>query len=156
MDRSNTVSASIQLLVHATANEGCYACCGCAVFYRNVSNTNCYEYGSPTDVKTIPAGAFASTTVLNVCEVWDFRHDMIRLCAFFVVFQMMFATISPLLVTGAYAERVGGRVSLAFSALWSLFVYVSDVLNGLLECCLTVACTSTVSGCAFDLGWWLA
>jgi Amt family ammonium transporter len=36
---------------------------------------------------------------------------------------MMFAIISPLLITGSYAERVGARTSLVFSVLWSIVVY---------------------------------
>lgn len=46
-----------------------YYCC-CVVFYRKVSNTQCYDYGSPNDVKTIPAGAFASNIFVCVC----FKH----------------------------------------------------------------------------------
>ena len=39
-------------------------------------------------------------------------------------FQMMFAAIAPLLMTGAYAERLSFKAFLIFSALWELFVYV--------------------------------
>jgi ammonium transporter, Amt family len=39
-------------------------------------------------------------------------------------FQMMFACIAPLLMTGAYAERLSFKAFLLFSALWSFFVYV--------------------------------
>jgi Amt family ammonium transporter len=38
-------------------------------------------------------------------------------------FQMMFAAIAPLLMTGAYAERLGFKAFLIFSALWEFFVY---------------------------------
>jgi Amt family ammonium transporter len=36
---------------------------------------------------------------------------------------MMFAAIAPLLMTGAYAERLGFKAFLIFSALWEFFVY---------------------------------
>jgi ammonium transporter, Amt family len=38
--------------------------------------------------------------------------------AAFALFQMMFAVIAPLLVTGAYAERMKFSVSIVFSVLW--------------------------------------
>ena len=43
--------------------------------------------------------------------------------AVFALFQMMFACITPLLITGAYAERLPFRVFLLFSVLFSLTVY---------------------------------
>ncbi|MDE3019854.1 MAG: ammonium transporter, partial [Nitrospirota bacterium] len=41
----------------------------------------------------------------------------------FMVFQMMFAAITPALITGAFAERIKFSALLLFSALWSLLVY---------------------------------
>jgi ammonium transporter, Amt family len=43
--------------------------------------------------------------------------------AAFMVFQMMFAVITPALITGAFAERMRFRAFVAFSVLWMLFVY---------------------------------
>lgn len=42
----------------------------------------------------------------------------------FIAFQMMFAIITPALITGAIAERVNFKAWLLFMALWSLLVYV--------------------------------
>lgn len=42
----------------------------------------------------------------------------------FVAFQMMFAIITPALITGAFAERVRFRPWLFIMGLWSLLVYV--------------------------------
>lgn len=42
----------------------------------------------------------------------------------FMAFQMMFAIITPALITGAFAERAKFGPFLVFIALWSLFVYV--------------------------------
>ena len=42
----------------------------------------------------------------------------------FVSFQMMFAIITPALITGAFAERARFGPFLLFTALWSLVVYV--------------------------------
>ena len=42
----------------------------------------------------------------------------------FMMFQMMFAIITPALITGAFAERIKFSSMLVFMALWSLCVYV--------------------------------
>jgi ammonium transporter, Amt family len=41
----------------------------------------------------------------------------------FMIFQMMFAVITPALITGAFAERAKFSTFLVFMAAWSLFVY---------------------------------
>ena len=41
----------------------------------------------------------------------------------FMVFQMMFAVITPALITGAFAERAKFSTFLVFMAIWSLAVY---------------------------------
>ncbi len=41
----------------------------------------------------------------------------------FMVFQLMFAAITPALITGAFAERMKFGALLLFAALWSLLVY---------------------------------
>jgi Amt family ammonium transporter len=43
--------------------------------------------------------------------------------ALYALFQMMFAAITPLLMTGAYAERMAFRPFLCFTMLWELLVY---------------------------------
>jgi Amt family ammonium transporter len=45
----------------------------------------------------------------------------------FFLFQLMFAIITPALVTGGFADRVGFRAYLLFLVLWSLLVYVPFV-----------------------------
>lgn len=41
----------------------------------------------------------------------------------YVSFQMMFAVITPLLMTGAFADRMRFRTYLIFIVLWSIFIY---------------------------------
>ena len=41
----------------------------------------------------------------------------------FVLFQCMFAVITPALIIGAYAERIRFKGFLIFSVLWAIFVY---------------------------------
>lgn len=42
----------------------------------------------------------------------------------FMLFQMMFAAITPALITGAFAERKRFSAMVLFSALWSILIYV--------------------------------
>lgn len=41
----------------------------------------------------------------------------------FVIFQMMFAIITPALILGAYAERIKFKGFFIFTILWAIFVY---------------------------------
>ncbi|NUQ28457.1 MAG: ammonium transporter [Acidobacteriaceae bacterium] len=41
----------------------------------------------------------------------------------FMVYQLMFAIITPALITGAFAERMKFSAMLVFSVLWALFIY---------------------------------
>jgi Amt family ammonium transporter len=41
----------------------------------------------------------------------------------FIMFQCMFAVITPALIIGAFAERISFKGFLVFSLLWSLFIY---------------------------------
>ena len=48
----------------------------------------------------------------------------------FMVYQLMFAIITPALISGAFAERMKFSGMLLFSALWSLIVYFPDGAYG--------------------------
>lgn len=41
----------------------------------------------------------------------------------FIMFQCMFAVITPALIIGAFAERINFKGFLLFSVLWSIFIY---------------------------------
>ncbi len=41
----------------------------------------------------------------------------------FMIYQLMFAVITPALITGAFAERVHFKAMVMFSVLWTFFVY---------------------------------
>src|SRR4029434_9022886 len=41
----------------------------------------------------------------------------------FMIYQLMFAIITPALITGAFAERMKFSAMLAFTVLWSIIVY---------------------------------
>jgi Amt family ammonium transporter len=42
----------------------------------------------------------------------------------FMIFQLMFAIITPALITGAFAERIRFPAKIAFTTLWSIIVYL--------------------------------
>lgn len=42
----------------------------------------------------------------------------------FMIFQLMFAIITPALITGAFAERIRFPAKIAFTSLWTLVVYL--------------------------------
>ncbi len=41
----------------------------------------------------------------------------------FMIFQLMFAIITPALITGAFAERIKFPAKIAFTTLWTIFIY---------------------------------
>ncbi len=42
----------------------------------------------------------------------------------FMIFQLMFAIITPALITGAFAERIKFSAMLAFTSFWTVFIYL--------------------------------
>ena len=54
---------------------------------------------------------------------WDEANAVLIPGSAFMVFQMMFAIITPALITGAVAERMKFSAWVVFCALWSLIVY---------------------------------
>ena len=49
----------------------------------------------------------------------------------FMVYQLMFAIITPALITGAFAERMRFSAMVLFSVLWLFIVYLPDGPHGL-------------------------
>jgi len=58
-----------------------------------------------------------SQVALDGSEVGTIPHVV------FVMFQGMFAVITPALIIGAFAERINFKGFLIFTVLWSLFIY---------------------------------
>jgi Amt family ammonium transporter len=65
-------------------------------------------------------GGFGSLGLQNLASE---THGTVPALAF-AAFQMMFAVITPALISGAFAERMRFSAYLAFTLLWSTFVYV--------------------------------
>ncbi|CAF3434204.1 unnamed protein product [Rotaria socialis] len=68
-------------------------------------------------------GDFDNILMLNVPYDSCSRHAPNIPAALFGFFQMMFAAISPLLITGAFAERLKYKAFVIFIIGWELFIY---------------------------------
>jgi Amt family ammonium transporter len=66
----------------------------------------------------------------------------------FAGFQLMFAAITPALITGAFAERKRFAAFVIFTVLWSTFVYspLAQVLTGTAGCSNSVRSTAGGTG----------
>lgn len=64
----------------------------------------------------------------------------------FAIFQMMFAVITPALITGAFAERKRFKSFVLFTLLWATFVY--DPIAHWVWSCTGVAGAEVINGCA--------
>jgi Amt family ammonium transporter len=64
----------------------------------------------------------------------------------FMIFQMMFAVITPALITGAFAERMRFKSFVFFTLLWATIVY--DPIAHWVWSCTGVANAESINGCA--------
>jgi ammonium transporter, Amt family len=64
----------------------------------------------------------------------------------FMIFQMMFAIITPALITGAFAERMRFKAFVFFTLLWATIVY--DPIAHWVWSCTGVEGMTAVNGCA--------
>jgi Amt family ammonium transporter len=68
-------------------------------------------------------GNFENVLMLGVTYDTCSRHAPNIPSALFGFFQMMFAAISPLLITGAFAERLRFKAYIIFIIVWEIFIY---------------------------------
>ena len=68
----------------------------------------------------------------------------------FAVFQMMFAVITPALITGAFAERKRFKAFIIFTLLWATFVY--DPIAHWVWSCTGIDGMAAINGCAGQPG----
>mmetsp|Transcript_31488 Transcript_31488/g.74843 ORF Transcript_31488/g.74843 Transcript_31488/m.74843 type:complete len:196 (-) Transcript_31488:12-599(-) len=72
-------------------------------------------------------GGFDHVLWLNVPYDKCGPHSSNIPAALHALFQMMFATITPLIMTGSYAERLRWEAFLIFTLLWEILVYYPAV-----------------------------
>jgi Amt family ammonium transporter len=63
----------------------------------------------------------------------------------FMIFQMMFAVITPALITGAFAERMRFKAFVFFTLLWATIVY--DPIAHWVWSCTGIAGAEKIAGC---------
>jgi Amt family ammonium transporter len=68
----------------------------------------------------------------------------------FMIFQAMFAIITPALITGAFAERMSFKAFLFFTLLWATFVY--DPIAHWVWSCTGIEGAASINGCAGQPG----
>eukprot|EP00475_Leptophrys_vorax_P037832 TRINITY_DN6577_c0_g1_i1.p2 TRINITY_DN6577_c0_g1~~TRINITY_DN6577_c0_g1_i1.p2 ORF type:complete len:558 (-),score=118.29 TRINITY_DN6577_c0_g1_i1:1330-3003(-) len=68
-------------------------------------------------------GSFKHALLINVSYITCSEYAPTIPHAAFAMFMLLFAVITPLLMTGAYAERMKFRSALLLTVLWELFVY---------------------------------
>jgi ammonium transporter, Amt family len=67
-------------------------------------------------------GLIGGLDYLGLAKLWDEAHGTVPALAF-VAFQMMFAVITPALISGAFAERMKFSAYVVFILAWSTLVY---------------------------------
>lgn len=68
-------------------------------------------------------GNFDNVLMLGISYTDCSRHSPNIPAALFGFFEMMFAAISPLLITGAFAERLKYKAFVIFIIGWEVFIY---------------------------------
>jgi Amt family ammonium transporter len=67
-------------------------------------------------------GLIGGLDYMGLAKLWDEAHGTVPALAF-VAFQMMFAVITPALISGAFAERMKFSAYVVFILAWSTLVY---------------------------------
>jgi len=67
-------------------------------------------------------GLIGGLDYIGLAKLWDEVHGTVPALAF-VAFQMMFAVITPALISGAFAERMKFSAYVVFILAWSTLVY---------------------------------
>ena len=73
----------------------------------------------------------------SFCAAWGWGHRRMQARSrHSMVYQLMFAIITPALITGAFAERMKFSAMALFLALWSLLVYspMAHTVGALADC----------------------
>ena len=68
-------------------------------------------------------GSLHNMFLHGVCLAPDAAYSSTIPAQTYMIYQLMFAIITPALITGAFAERLKFSALLAFLTLWSIFVY---------------------------------
>ena len=111
--RKNMLSVIMQSLSIVAVISIIWVVCGYSLAFGSGFDGNLFRYGIGGFDKVMLKGISLDTiTTGGIPEL------------LFVMFQCMFAVITPALILGAFAERVKFSGFLMFTILWSVFVYM--------------------------------
>jgi ammonium transporter, Amt family len=115
--RKNVLSIMIQSFVSMGVTTVLWAICGYSMCFSG-------SYGDPTNPDILGIiGNFNHAFLMNMGPTTPFPASPTMPLIVFVAYQMMFAQITPALITGAFANRVNFKAYLVFLVAWLLFVY---------------------------------
>ena len=107
--RKNILSVFMQCLA-ASASSACSGCCSATAWPSGPTT-------AASSAASRSRGCMASASIPTPTTPATIPHLL------FMVYQMMFAVITPALIIGAFAERMKFSAFLVFSLLWATLVY---------------------------------
>ena len=115
--RKNVLSIMIQSFVSMGVTTVLWAICGYSMCF-----SGSYGDAANQDILGI-IGNFNHAFLMNMVPTTPFPASPTMPLIVFVAYQMMFAQITPALITGAFANRVNFKAYLVFLVALLLFVY---------------------------------
>jgi len=116
--RKNVLSVLMQCFILAAVISIEWVVCGYSLAFNNTSTGALAPYIGNFD------WAFLKGIHINDVSPYFISQPNDRIPHIvFVLFQCMFAVITPALIIGAFAERIKFKGFLVFSILWSFFIY---------------------------------
>jgi ammonium transporter, Amt family len=115
--RKNVLAIMIQSFVSMGVTTVLWVICGYSLCFSG-------SYGNPANPDLFGiVGNLHHAFLMNLGPETEFPGSPTIPLVVFVAYQMMFAQITPALITGAFAGRVRFKAYLIFLVCWLLFVY---------------------------------
>jgi Amt family ammonium transporter len=115
--RKNVLAIMIQSFVSMGVTTVLWALCGYSLCFSG-------SYGDAANPDFFGiVGNLKHVFLMNIGPTTEFAGSPTLPLIVFVAYQMMFAQITPALITGAFANRVRFKAYLVFLVTWLLFVY---------------------------------
>jgi Amt family ammonium transporter len=115
--RKNVLTIMIQSFVSMGVTTVLWALCGYSMCFSG-------SYGDLANPDILGIiGNFKHVFFMNMGPTTEFAQSPTLPMIVFVAYQMMFAQITPALITGAFANRVTFKAYLIFLVAWLLLVY---------------------------------
>jgi Amt family ammonium transporter len=116
--RKNVLSVLMQCFILAAVISIEWVVCGYSLAFSNTSTGALAPYIGNFDWAFLKGIHINDVSPYFISQANDRIPHIV-----FVLFQCMFAVITPALIIGAFAERIKFKGFLVFSILWSFFIY---------------------------------